>query len=101
MSWLWKLFGDVISVGIRGQIANDHLNLADRASDQSGGQSFISSPEVVCASGLGLANVGRTLPGAAGLGIIGRKSMRCQLTNEVVCTKSEENIFFNAKILLS
>ena len=54
-------------------------------------------PAVVCAYRLGLSTIS-PIPCGAGLGFIGRKSMRCLFTNGKVWPKSEAKILFQRKL---
>ena len=63
--------------------------LADQAPDQSGPQGFLSCPEEVCPCGFGFS-AGASLSGGAGMGFIGRKSLRCRFTDVAVCASSEK-----------
>jgi hypothetical protein len=64
--------------------------LADQVFDQGGGQGFLSCQAMVCAYSLGLSPV-PSLPGGAGLGFLGRPSMKNLVTKVVVCQKSGRN----------
>src|SRR5665647_943091 len=70
--------------------------VADQAINQSGGQNFLSCPEMVCSCGLGFSS-GSSLSSGAGLGFIGRKSMRCLFTNGEIRLNLKKRNFFSEK----